>query len=163
MPKRQKLDKIEAKAKHVYKVDSWHDPAKLLDDEDMGRKVLHVMKCIENGSPLPDGYYRKGIGRTGDTLLETDGIMHLHLGKSDTSELLYLIQYPDHVVLLELGDHAHFGTKPIGARLRSRHSVAVARKQKELLANPVAPKQPLIKPRRRVLRPKGETAAPKEK
>ena len=69
MPKRQKLDKIEAKAKHVYKVDSWHDPAKLLDDEDMGRKVLHVMKCIENGSPLPDGYYRKGIGRTGDTLL----------------------------------------------------------------------------------------------
>ena len=105
----------------------------------MARKVAHIRTCIQNGTPLPTGYYRKGVGLNADALLQAEGIMHLHLGASNTSELLYLIQYPDHVVLLELSDHAHFATRPIGVRLAAKHSAAVARKETQLAADPVRP------------------------
>lgn len=135
--KRLRLDTLEPRPKAVYLSDSWSDPRGLLANSQIARKVAHIRTCIQNGTPLPTGYYRKGVGLSADTLLQSDGIMHLHLGASNTPELLYLIQYPDHVVLLELSDHDHFATRPVGARLRSKHSVAIARKEKELAAHPV--------------------------
>lgn len=111
-----------------------------------------MIRCIENGKPLPSGYYRKGLGLNSDELLEVHGIMHLHLGKSNTSELLYLVQYPDHVVLLELSDHAHFALRPIGTRLNAVHERSVAALEHELLARPIKPKRPLMRQRPRAPR-----------
>ena len=41
---------------------------------------------------------------TPDPLLANHGIMHLHLGQPSTNHLLYLIQYADAVIFLELND-----------------------------------------------------------
>ncbi len=119
---------------------------RLLDEQKSGRisAISHEYGC--NGTPLPSGYYRKGVGLNSDALLHSEGIMHLHLGASNTSELLYLIQYPDHVVLLELSNHSHFATKPVGARLKNKHSVAVTRKEKQLAESP-AKRETIVKRR----------------
>jgi len=37
-------------------------------------------------------------------MLANHGIMHLHLGQPSTNHLLYLIQYADAVIFLELND-----------------------------------------------------------
>lgn len=160
MLKRLRLDTIEPKPKAVHLSKSWDDPGKLLANDLLARKVAHIRVCIQNGTPLPSGYYRKGVGLNSDALLQNEGVMHLHLGASNTSELLYLIQYSDHVVLLELSDHSHFAARPVGARLKSRHSVAVARMEKELAASPV--KRKTIIKRRTGPVPKGPKKIPSE-
>ena len=158
MLKRLRLETIEPRPKTVHISDSWADPRGLLADDLIARKIAHIRICIQNGTPLPTGYYRKGVGLNTDTLLQDEGIMHLHLGASNTPELLYLIQYADHVVLLELSDHDHFATRPIGARLRNKHAVAIARKEKDLAANPV--KRKMILKRRTGPIPKGPKKDP---
>lgn len=146
MPTRQFLEQLEQKPKTVHHSTSWADPGNLMSDPEIAKKVVHVIRCIENGTPLPSGYYRKGVGLDSDGLLASDGIIHLHLGKSNTAELLYLVQYPDHVVLLELSDHSHFADRPVGKKLRSRHSQALAAKQAAIAAAKAAkPKRPTIK------------------
>ncbi|HER8900620.1 TPA: hypothetical protein VMX41_001817 [Streptococcus pyogenes] len=84
--------------------------------------MLAIIRAIEAGTPLPRGSYRTSKGR--DILLESMGIMHLHLGRADSAELLYLIQYPEHVVLLEVGSHEHFGV-PIGGKLDRDYGKAI--------------------------------------
>lgn len=158
MLKRLRLETIEPRPKAVHLSDSWDDPAGLLANDLIARKVVHIRKCIQNGTPFPTGYYRKGVGLNADTFLQTDGIMHLQLGASNTPELPYPIQYPDHVVRLEVSDHDHFATRPVGARLKSKHSMAIARKEKELAARPV--KRDTILKRRSGPVPKGPKMGP---
>ena len=67
-----------------------------------------------------------------DRLLDTEGIMHLHLGHSGTRELLFLVQYSDHVVFLEMSDHAHFANDPPGTQLRVLHENKIVELEKSL-------------------------------
>lgn len=143
MPKRLTIPHIERKPKDVHVLASFDDPAGLARDPGIAKVLIHIRKCIENGSPLPTNYYRKGSSATYDTLLETHGIMHLHLGRPNTAELLYAVQYDDHVVFLELNDHRHLQTKPKGACLVSRHGLSILSKEAELdrLPTKVTPKR----------------------
>lgn len=140
MPTRLRLDRIEPVPKTVHRLATWSDPADLMRDAGIARKIVHLVRAIENGTPLPSGYYRKGAGLNRDDLLVKEGIMHLHLGRSNTAELVYCVQYPNDVVLLELSDHAHFAARPVGARLLNRHGAAIQRKEAELAALSGTPK-----------------------
>ncbi|WP_147813435.1 hypothetical protein [Methylobacterium sp. WL103] len=75
-----------------------------------------------------------------DTMLANFGIMHLHLGRSNTSELLWLVQYPDHVVFLELSDHKPFDQRPVGGRFNQYHSGGLITREKEIDAAAAAGK-----------------------
>ena len=132
MSTRQKYEEIERKAKTVHYSASWSDTFGLMKDPVNAKAVTAAIRAIQGGAPLLTGYYSKGIGTDKDTLLETQGIMHLHLGRPNTNELLYLVQYPNDVVLLELSDHTHFRTRPIGKQLKAKHHVALSAKEAEI-------------------------------
>lgn len=157
MPTRLRLPKLEQKPKAVHVVDTWRDTQNILNDPELADRVKHIRRCILNGTPLPSSYYRKGVDLDTDALLEAEGFMHLHLGRTNTSELLWLVQYDDHVVLLELSDHKHFTTRPVGTLLKSIHDAAIGRKERELASTsaPVAKSLTTIIKRRTGRIPKG--------
>lgn len=101
-------------------------------DDNIAGKIDLIRTCIANGTPLPSGYYSKGAGMRADTMLINFGIMHLHLGRWNTDELLWLVQYPDHVVFLELSDHRPFDQRPVGGRFHRYHSGGILTREKEI-------------------------------
>lgn len=125
------LPDIEPRPKAVVKAESYRDYVGLSRHPDLGRQLLHLVKCIQNGAPLPCGCYRRGHDCTPDALLETTGIMHVHPGGSDSNVLLYLIQYPDWVLLLEVNGHRHFGRVPPGHLLTAMHQQCRVRLEAE--------------------------------
>lgn len=125
MSDRQRLPLIERKPKAVHVLSGFRDLIGLARRPDLAGKLIQIRSCIVNGSPLPSGCYRKGADDTVDALLEKEGIMHLHLGRQNTAELLWLIQYPDRVVLLEVSGHSHFATVPPGAALKRLYGGAL--------------------------------------
>lgn len=90
-----------------------------------------IIDKIGGGYALPDRYYRAGIDRDEDRLLDEQGIMHLHLGGRDSDVLLFLVQYEDRVVLLEINSHKHFTTEPKGTLLRALHDQALQAQERE--------------------------------
>lgn len=72
--------------------------------------LLAIRKAITEGTELPETFYRVHNGRS-DTLLMTLGIMHLHLAPG-SDELLFLVQYEDHVTYIEVNDHRPFRYDP---------------------------------------------------
>jgi hypothetical protein len=118
VPERLRLPQIEPdKPKTVETIASFRRTVRLTRAQE--EFVLDIIACIEAGKPLPLGSYRTSRNR--DILIEREGIMHLHLGHSGSRELLYLTQYPDRVVLLEISGHHHFTTRPIGHVLTRTH------------------------------------------
>jgi hypothetical protein len=93
-----------------------------------------IIDRISQGHTLPERYYRAGIDRDHDDLLETEGVVHLHLGGRNSDVLLFLVQYPDRVVLLEINTHKHFATEPKGSLLRAVHERHLARIAQEVAA-----------------------------
>ena len=87
---------------------------------------LDILMAIQDGTPLPSWAYRRDIDTTPDQLLEMHGIMHLHLGSQSSNELLFLLQFDDHVTLLEISTHKHFETDPPGILLIKLHEAKVA-------------------------------------
>lgn len=118
---RLKLPRIEAKPKSVVQASTYRDYCKLSTKLELGDDLLELIECIKTGKPLSPYYYRSGIDEDVDHLLEESGIMHLHLGGQDSDVLVFLVQYPDRVVLLEINDHKHFRTDPVGSLLHSLH------------------------------------------
>ncbi len=139
MPIRLKLEQIQPTAKIVHRMSTWSTPAHVTAGSAEAEHVARIIRAIERGNPIPTVYFRKGVGLSPDFLLETEGIMHLHLGKPNTPELLYLVQYPTDVVLLEVSDHSHF-VRPIGARLKAVHDTILIAKEAEIDAAGVKPK-----------------------
>lgn len=148
MPTRLRVEHIEQKPKEIEYLTTPVDSGNLLNDPAIEKAFNHLLTCIMNGTALPSGYYRKGAGLDSDALLASDGIMHLHLGKSNTPELVYLVQYPDHVVILELSDHSHFADRPAGRRLRSTYAAALSAKQAARAAAKAAKPKIKLPPRR---------------
>lgn len=129
---RQKLSRLEAKPKKVLLSPTFRDPAGIARDDVYAGKIDLIRTCIANGTPLPSGYYSKGAGIRSDTMLTTFGIMHLHLGRWNTDALLWLVQYPEHVVFLELSDHKPFEQRPVGGRFHGYHAGGILAREKEI-------------------------------
>lgn len=89
--------------------------------------MLDIVDAIAEGRPLPKWAYRSGIDDNypPDTVLSRYGIMHLHLGKKSSSELLFLMQFDDHVVVLAIGNHNRFAEDPPGSLLYNFHRAKV--------------------------------------
>jgi hypothetical protein len=68
---------------------------------------------IERGRTL-QRYYRRTKGY--DTLLKDRGVMHLHLSHAGSDKLVYLMQFPGHVLILRVDTHIHMEDRPIGKR-----------------------------------------------
>jgi hypothetical protein len=131
-----RLPHIERKPKEVEFLETYRDTIGLSKRPELLTALETIIDCIESGRALPLGSYRGSTVL--DELLEDEGYMHLHLGDPTTRELIFLVQYPHHVVILEITDHYHFKTRPRGAVLKRIHGKALvksaaARQQKRLL------------------------------
>ena len=113
---RLRLPRIERKPKPVY-AGQWTDFAGIGKRRALQEELLDIIESIERGDGVPEAHYRAGIDRDRDGLLEERGIMHLHLGGKDSDVLVFLVQYPDRVVLLETNSHVHFRTQPAGKNI----------------------------------------------
>ncbi len=116
-----RLEEIEQKPKEVILVQGFADriglhklPQQFSDD------FLALRKRIVAGQPLPSSFYRKGKGKYDDEALLQYGVMHIHLGGPASDVLVFLFQFPEHVVFLEITDHTPFGDRPPGRSLRNR-------------------------------------------
>lgn len=126
MSKRLRLPFIERVPKKVYQSTKFRISVDLNRKAALSAALAGIYEAIENGFALPLGSYRANVNTTRDELLETAGIMHLHLGSDRTRELLYLVQYSKYVVFLEVTDHIHFTSDPVGNLLIQQHSKALA-------------------------------------
>ncbi len=113
---RLRLPRIEKKPKPVYLVE-FQDFASVSQRPDLQDELDEIIESIERGDGVPEAYYRAGIDRDKDGLLDDKGILHLHLGGKNSPILVFLVQYSDQVVLLETNTHIHFRTKPAGKNI----------------------------------------------
>lgn len=121
MLKALKLSRIEAKPKRIYFAKRWRSTVDLDKNPHLANALADIVEAIKRGHTLPVGSYRLRIDDTRDELLETTGIMHLHLGDSHSRELVFLLQFPQFVIFLEATDHYHFTTDPPGSLLVKFH------------------------------------------
>jgi hypothetical protein len=68
---------------------------------------LEVADAVKHGKTLDERFYRPAAGHQ-DDLLERYGVLHLHLDGDTSDTLLFLMQFPDRVVLLETNTHKRF-------------------------------------------------------
>jgi hypothetical protein len=113
---RQFLRRIETKPKPVHIV-QFQDFARIGKIPKLRAELDEIIESIERGDGVPEAFYRFGIDQDEDPLLANRGIMHLHLGGKYSDILVFLIQYPDRVVLLETNTHVHFRTQPAGKNI----------------------------------------------
>lgn len=134
------LARIEAKSKHVEEDRAFGIHISLTERE--LADLVDIRTRIAAGTALPSKYYRRS--KVGDRLLKTQNIMHLHLGGQGSDALLYLIQYPYHVLFLSVDTHVHLDDIPPGKKINPLGQKAFGKKIKEglLPAKPDDPPQP---------------------
>lgn len=118
MPRLLRIGRIEAKPKRIYKPAGFFMTVRLGQPEQ--EALLDLIEHIEKGHIVPQRYYRRGVDVSADELLVRHGIMHLHLGRPDTPELLFLSQYDTHVYLIGVTGHDPFRDRPPGSTLARR-------------------------------------------
>lgn len=89
-----------------------------------------LIYLLGQGSPIPDRFYRNFVGDGNDRLLEDQGIKHLHLGGATSNILLFLVEYEEKVLLLEINNHNAFAEQPVGSTLHRLHCSALASEDK---------------------------------
>jgi hypothetical protein len=114
------ISTIESKSKEVEQSPTYRRTIPLTDE--ITDELDIIRDRIINGYALPPRYYRKDRDTTPDELLDQYGIMHLHLCGQNSNIILYLIQYNNFVIFLELSDHGPFTNRPVGAQLQSHKS-----------------------------------------
>lgn len=128
---------FETRPKQVLQVEPFLDHTGLARTPPYAGDFIELVRRIENGLELGHGFYRKRIGDTPDELLEVHGIKHLHLGGQNSNVLVFAAEYEDVVILLEINDHKHFATDPIGSLLVTLHRRKMEQ-QAEEAARPAA-------------------------
>lgn len=73
-----------------------------------------IRSLIRTGGDLSP-FYRKSD--TGDWLLKTRTVLHLHLGGAGSNAILYVVQYPGHVLFIGIDTHVHLDDVPVGKQL----------------------------------------------
>lgn len=84
-----------------------------------------LIYLLGQGSPIPDRFYRNFVGDGNDRLLDEQGIKHLHLEGATSDILLFLVEYDEKVLLLEINDHNAFAEQPVGSTLHRLHCNAL--------------------------------------
>jgi hypothetical protein len=133
MPTLLRSPTLEAKPKQIVFLSSWRTTVNLAKLPNQQAALTEFLTCVKSGRTVPAKFYRASTGD--DTLLAQQGIMHIHLGHAGTRELLYIMQFDTHLLLLEISDHAHFDTKPPGEILQRLHTPAISRWETEQQKN----------------------------
>lgn len=97
------------------------------------RDLAKIHDLIKTGGDLSP-YYRGSMEARGDALLLKHGIMHLHLGGKTSDCLLYLLQFPCHVVFLTLDTHIHLEDVPPGKKFPNGFRERAAKRVAQALA-----------------------------
>lgn len=126
-PAPRRDDYFQAKPKRIHLSPNWFDRTGKGNTEPYRSNLLEFRCRIEQGHELPPRFYRNHIGKNVDELLDATGVKHIHLGTTKDDVLLFVQEFDDFIVLLEIADHkANFNQIPIG---------------KVLLANQIRPLQ----------------------
>lgn len=120
--KRLRCERFEAKSKRVIFAPNMTDWIGALADPELAARFNQFIDCIKDGHIVPPNFYRRGIERTPDDLLEEEGIKHVHLDEGGGDVILFVVEYDDSVVFLEINTHRHFETEPVGSVLLSLHA-----------------------------------------
>lgn len=113
---------FQLKPKKVYKARTFVDHTKEAHTEPYATNLAEFYNRIENGLELPPRFYRNHIGKSLDSLLAHTGVKHIHLGTTKSDVLLFVQEFDDFVVLLEIAHHtANFNQVPIGDTLTRNH------------------------------------------
>lgn len=123
MPAPRKHHTLETKPKRIYLAPGYRTTIDLKNNPVAAKALVDIRRCVENGYRVPECFYRSDRDTTPDQLLEDLGVMHLHLGHPGTRELLYLVEFENVVVFLEVSDHVHVDTRPIGGVLKALHEL----------------------------------------
>lgn len=113
--------RLERKRKDVVFADTFRLIPKDMTRDAIKADLKDIRNRIEQGWELEPHRYRKGIDQDDDGMLTRTGIMHLHLGKPPGDDLLYLVQYDNKVIFLEVSGHEVFSDHPPGRLLADRH------------------------------------------
>lgn len=119
--------------------------------------LARIISCIQNGRELDERYYRSGIDTDYDELLSKLGVKHLHLGGQGSDCILYLIEYSDHVLMIEVSNHKYLDAVPPGLGL-PHGEIQKAEKAAQAAADMKAAK--LAASREKLLSRKKEDPAP---
>ena len=92
-------------------------PGLLQDFQDICRR-------LGEGRSLLPRHYRARIDdpTSPDRLLEEYGIKHLHLGRQNSDDILYCIEFKHLVVMLQVSGHANLDIDPPGERLLAEYA-----------------------------------------
>lgn len=158
-------DKIQHAPKRVIMADLFKDRIGALGDEKVAERYNTLTDCISHGRHIPLHFYRRSTRV--DDLLVQEGIKHLHLDGGGGDILLFLVEYEDAVVFLEINSHDHLKDDPPGTVLRSLHANCLAARDDEaaarkvmrqaLLAEERANLKKGLKPRKSISRARGES------
>lgn len=108
------LARIEPKPKRILEVDGFEPEIDLTKAQVLD--LIQIRNRITNGLDLEE-FYRAGIDSNPHPLLTDHEVMHLHLGGKGSDALLYLVQYPNHVVFVTIDTHVHVNDVPPGKKL----------------------------------------------
>ena len=117
--------RIERRPKCFVLLDTYKDHSRQVGTAPFKDDLTTLRSRITMGLELEPRFYRQDVDSTPDQLLDLLGVKHLHLGGQKSDVLVYLIEYESYVAVLEINDHKHFRTDPIGDLLRS-HGSALA-------------------------------------
>ena len=106
------LSRIEGKPKSV--IADQQFASKIDLNERQQRDYAEIVRLIGVGGDLAP-YYRRSTRF--DALLKHRRVLHLHLGGGGSDALLYLVQYPAHVLLIMIDTHVHLDDVPVGKKL----------------------------------------------
>jgi hypothetical protein len=141
---------IEPRPKKIHEIDGFSIEADLTARQ--LTDLVTIQGLIKTGGDLSP-YYRRSHNRASDRLLAEHHVMHLHLGGPGSDALLYLVQFPEDVLLICVDSHVHVDDMPPGKKLPFfRVSQFAQRLQSEHDERMVK----LSAAMRKLLRPKGE-------
>ena len=100
---------------------------------EFGRRMADRRKA---GEEVEERYYRRSCQRGDALLLGALRVMHLHLLNPGSDVLVYLIQLPGAVIVVQLGPHTHLDHTPPGRAFRTDH---IRRAALRIPAPPPAP------------------------
>jgi hypothetical protein len=83
------------------------------------RDFREICKKLSNGEELLPRHYRARIDdpTSPDPLLESHGIKHLHLVRQNSDDILYCIEYPRLVLMLQVSGHVPLDNPEAAANL----------------------------------------------
>jgi hypothetical protein len=118
---------FEPRPKQVRVLKTFRDYTGKLKDPRYLIDFTEVVTRVSTGRHLPDQLYRAYINSTTDFLLQLTGVKHLHLGGQNSNVLLFAVEFPMEVALLEVNGHQRFDRNRVGELLMANHAISLNR------------------------------------